>query len=197
MAGPGISAFAPAVAALGVLAWFLTEVSCQAYAGRGRKEPISTHGQDHGSFFVVAGSLAVGTIAIFASYGKAAAIPLTPWLLLPGVVVLAVGLYVRGWALISLGEFFSVVVRTSADQRLIRVGPYRRVRHPSYTGNILIVLGFALIVPTAVGLAVGLLSVFVGHLYRVRIEERALRERFPTEYPQYADYSWRLFPGIY
>ncbi|MCI4323536.1 MAG: isoprenylcysteine carboxylmethyltransferase family protein [Thermoplasmata archaeon] len=188
---------APAVAVLGLLAWFLTEVGSQAYAGRGRKEANPSSGQDRGSFFVVAGSIAVATTAIFILYNRPEAFPLPGALLYAGIVVLGVGLFVRGWALIALGEFFSVVVRTSPGQRLIRAGPYRLLRHPSYTGNILIVLGFGLILPTAVGLVIGLGAVLAGHLYRVGVEEKALQDRFPEEYPKYVAESWRLFPGIF
>jgi protein-S-isoprenylcysteine O-methyltransferase Ste14 len=188
---------APAVAVLGLLAWFFTEVGCQVYAGRGRKEASPSVGQDRGSFFVVAGSLAVSTVAIFSLYNRPDALPLPGALLLVGILVLGSGLWLRGWALISLGEFFSVVVRTSPEQRLIRAGPYRILRHPSYTGNILIVLGFALILPTALGLVIGMGAVLAGHLYRVGVEEKALQQRFPELYPKYVEESWRLFPGIY
>lgn len=67
-----------------------------------------------------------------------------------GAVVLVIGrvlgwggLLLRWWSFVTLGSYFSTVVRTSADQRVVDRGPYRVLRHPSYTGLLLAALGDA------------------------------------------------------
>ena len=54
-----------------------------------------------------------------------------------GIVVLAGGLVLRGWSIMTLGDYFTGRVMVSADQPVITAGPYRVLRHPSYTGFLL------------------------------------------------------------
>ena len=61
-----------------------------------------------------------------------------------GLVLFVLGLIVRWVAIIHLGRFFTVNVAIAHDHQLITTGPYRYVRHPSYTGTLLIFLGFGL-----------------------------------------------------
>src|SRR5205814_8840173 len=61
-----------------------------------------------------------------------------------GVVLFVIGLTVRWASIIYLGRFFTVNVAIAQDHQLITTGPYRFVRHPSYTGNLFLFLGFTL-----------------------------------------------------
>jgi protein-S-isoprenylcysteine O-methyltransferase Ste14 len=91
------------------------------------------------------------------------------WLFAAGAVITWLGLLLRWWSFATLGKYFTVVVKTSNDQPLIDRGPYRVLRHPSYTGLLLAFTGFGLMIGnwvSAVG-AVGLLLVAV--IYRLRI----------------------------
>ena len=60
-----------------------------------------------------------------------------------GVVLFVAGLLLRWWAIIVLGRFFTVDVSIAEGHELIESGPYRFIRHPSYTGALLAFLGFA------------------------------------------------------
>ena len=120
-----------------------------------------------------------------------------PWYLFyVGLVLTVLGIAIRLWALFALGRNFSVVVSTSAEQSLIRSGPYRSVRHPSYTGILLLAAGFPLLVLSGFGLLVGVVAVPVALGYRIRVEEQALLARFGAAYEQYRATSWRLFPHL-
>jgi hypothetical protein len=61
-----------------------------------------------------------------------------------GVVVIWAGLAVRIWAVLTLAGSFSTFIQVNTDQTVVTRGPYRWVRHPSYTGLLLIALGFGL-----------------------------------------------------
>lgn len=113
-----------------------------------------------------------------------------------GLALCATGIAVRLWSLETLGRNFSVLVRTSADQEMIRRGPYRLVRHPSYTAILLIVLGVPLVLLSALGFVVGLVLLSVGIAYRIRVEEAALVRRFGDSYERYRAISWYLFPYV-
>src|SRR6266511_3451059 len=51
-----------------------------------------------------------------------------------------VGLAVRVWAVLTLRGSFSTFIQVVADQAVVTGLPYRRVRHPSYTGLLLVAL---------------------------------------------------------
>jgi protein-S-isoprenylcysteine O-methyltransferase Ste14 len=79
----------------------------------------------------------------------------------------------------------------------VRRGPYRVLRHPSYTGLLLIFSGFGLTLGSWVGAAAALLIAFVGMLPRIRVEERALARAFGPDYADYAHSTARLLPHVW
>ncbi|MEO9176771.1 MAG: isoprenylcysteine carboxylmethyltransferase family protein, partial [Gaiellales bacterium] len=104
------------------------------------------------------------------------------WTLGLGVAVVLVGVALRAWAIVSLGRYFRREVTIEPGQRLVRRGPYRLLRHPSYTGILLSIGGLGLAAGSWVGAAVAVLITFAGMLPRIRVEERALAEAFGAEY---------------
>lgn len=118
-------------------------------------------------------------------------------LLWTGVLVMAAGLALRFWAIRVLARFFTVDVNIQPGHELIRSGPYRLLRHPSYTGSLMSFLGFGLALGNVWSLAVVMAPVVVAFLWRMRIEERVLAEAFPTQYPEYARQTKRLIPFVW
>jgi protein-S-isoprenylcysteine O-methyltransferase len=74
----------------------------------------------------------------------------------------------------ALGKYFTFNVAIHRDQTLIEAGPYRYIRHPSYSGALLTLLGFGLALWNWAGLAVALLCLGSAYAYRIPIEEAAL-----------------------
>ena len=68
------------------------------------------------------------------------------WTLGLGVGIVLVGAALRDWAILSLSRYFRREVTIEPGQRIVRRGPYRVLRHPSYTGIFLIFAGFGLAV---------------------------------------------------
>jgi protein-S-isoprenylcysteine O-methyltransferase Ste14 len=119
------------------------------------------------------------------------------WLRPVALGTLILGLGIRAVAIVTLGRAFSANVATVAGQRLQRSGLYSLVRHPSYLGLELILLGLALHTRTWACFAVVLVPPTLGLLYRVYVEETALRRAFGAEYEDYSRSTKRLIPGIY
>lgn len=111
--------------------------------------------------------------------------------------ILILGLGVRAVAILTLGRAFSTNVATRAGQGLQRSGLYRLVRHPSYFGLELILLAFALHSRTWACFAVVLIPPTLALLYRIHVEETALRLTFGADYEDYSRSTKRLIPGIY
>jgi protein-S-isoprenylcysteine O-methyltransferase Ste14 len=114
-----------------------------------------------------------------------------------GVFLLLAGTAIRWTAVFTLGSYFTVNVAILEGHRIVRHGIYRFIRHPSYTGLLLRYLGFGLAFANWLSLALIFLPLCVATLYRIRVEEAALRERFGEEYLSYTRATKRLIPGIY
>jgi len=119
------------------------------------------------------------------------------WLRPAAFGVLLLGLAVRVIAIVTLGRAFSANVAMRTGQRLQRSGLYRLVRHPSYLGLELIFLAFALHSRTWACFAVVLVPPTLAVLYRIHVEETALRRAFAADYEDYSRSTKRLIPGIY
>jgi protein-S-isoprenylcysteine O-methyltransferase Ste14 len=119
------------------------------------------------------------------------------WLRAAAVVIFILGLGVRAVAVVSLGRAFSANVAVRPGQRLKRSGLYRLVRHPSYLGLELILLACALHSRTWACFAVAFVPPTLAVLYRIHVEETALRLAFGAEFEDYRRSTKRLIPGVY
>jgi protein-S-isoprenylcysteine O-methyltransferase Ste14 len=119
------------------------------------------------------------------------------WVFTVGTVIGWLGLLLRWWSFVTLGQYFTVVLKTSEDQPVVDRGPYRVLRHPSYSGLLLAFAGCVLLLGTWVGAAGSLALVLAALLYRIRIEERALDAALGQRYRVYAAGRARLVPFVW
>jgi protein-S-isoprenylcysteine O-methyltransferase Ste14 len=111
--------------------------------------------------------------------------------------ILTAGFLLRLTAILSLGRAFSVNVAIRSDQRVMKTGLYQFMRHPSYSGMLLMFLAVGLIERNWISLAIMLIVPTAALLYRIHVEEIALREHFGEEYVAYSRETKRLVPGLY
>ena len=114
-----------------------------------------------------------------------------------GIVILAGGLVLRGWSIKTLGEYFTGRVMVSADQPVITAGPYRVLRHPSYTGFLLACAGLGLAAANWASLAIMILLPLVVFCWRIHAEETALLATLGDRYRCYAAQHKRLVPYVW
>lgn len=96
----------------------------------------------------------------------------------------------------KLGKHFSVQLELKKGHRLVTEGPYRKVRHPRYTGIIIFNIGLSLIFMSGAAL-VGT-ALLTGILcWRISAEEKMLAGEFDTSWQHYRATSWRLVPYLY
>jgi protein-S-isoprenylcysteine O-methyltransferase Ste14 len=113
-----------------------------------------------------------------------------------GLALVVVGLELRRRAVVALGRRFTVRIVVERDHELVTEGPYRMIRHPNYTGLVLVALGTALIMRSPLAVAVGAVVWLPCIALRTVSEEAALTRRFGPTYELYARRTWRLLPGI-
>jgi protein-S-isoprenylcysteine O-methyltransferase len=114
-----------------------------------------------------------------------------------GLAAMLAGLVLRWWSIIHLGRFFTVDVAIASDHRVVDSGPYRLVRHPSYTGVLLVVAGIGVCFGNLVSLLVVLIPCLAVLMRRMRIEEAALVRGVGDSYRAYMARTKRLIPGVY
>jgi protein-S-isoprenylcysteine O-methyltransferase Ste14 len=113
------------------------------------------------------------------------------------VAMLAAGLAVRWASILSLGRAFSVNVAIRTHQKLNRRGLFALVRHPSYTGMMVIFAAIGIRMQNWIALAILVIPPLLALLYRMHVEEGALGHAFGEEYEEYSRSTKRLIPGVY
>jgi protein-S-isoprenylcysteine O-methyltransferase len=114
-----------------------------------------------------------------------------------GMAAMVAGLLLRWWSVRTLAQYFTVDIAIHPGQELIRRGPYRLLRHPSYTGALLTVLGFGIALGDLPAALVVIVPITAAFLWRIRIEEQMLAQAFPDAYPAYARQTRRLIPFVW
>jgi len=146
-------------------------------------------------WLVIMASVTAGVL--LATYWPAGNMPQQRILVWASVALFVAGLFLRWWAIITLGRFFTVDVTIEPDHELVERGPFRMLRHPSYSGVLLAFVGFALSLRNWAALFAVLLPIFAAFIYRMKVEETALSHALGSSYEAYMRRTKRLVPFVY
>jgi protein-S-isoprenylcysteine O-methyltransferase Ste14 len=184
-------------------AWIFWAVFLFAYVPEfaliARAKPAAGETTDRGSMrlFMLAGWLAFPASFTVSSWSRFALLRhRTAWFA-TGILILLAGSMLRRYCFRTLGRFFTANVTVQADQPVIEDGPYRLVRHPSYTDGMIMYLGTGLALTnwlsTLILMGMGALT----YAYRVRVEERALGTSIGQPYREYMQRTKRFIPFVF
>jgi len=122
-----------------------------------------------------------------------------PWLIAPiGLAALGCGSALRLWCFHSLGDYFTFEVMTSSDQVVVTSGPYRLVRHPSYAGLVLALVGEVTLMSNWLSLGVAAAGTMVSLVAAIKVEERVLHRELGDAYRAYVvTPPHRLIPFVW
>jgi len=112
-----------------------------------------------------------------------------------GLALMPAGTALRWYSIRVLGTSFTCEVSTRPGQQVIDSGPYRWVRHPSYTGGLLTVLGVLVCCCNFASLA-ALIVVVAGYANRISVEESVLERDLGPAYRDYMRRTKRLIPFV-
>jgi protein-S-isoprenylcysteine O-methyltransferase len=191
----------PGASVLGVVAFWVTFygwVASEMWLGWRRRAPAGAAPQDRASKLI----LVVGVwLSVALGIGLAFAVPQAAFrggrslLVVVAIFLMLAGLALRWYAISVLGRSFTVTVLTQAGQRVMDRGPYRLIRHPSYAGSLLTILGVLVACANPVSL-LGLIPAAVAFGYRIHVEEQVLSRDLGAPYREYMHRTRRLIPFL-
>jgi protein-S-isoprenylcysteine O-methyltransferase len=114
-----------------------------------------------------------------------------------GIGLMLIGTAFRWYSAAVLGKYFTFNIAIQTNQELIEAGPYRYIRHPSYSGALLALVGFGLALGNWAGLVVAVCCLGLAYAYRIPLEEDALAAAFGQPYTLYKKRTWRLLPFVF
>jgi protein-S-isoprenylcysteine O-methyltransferase len=114
-----------------------------------------------------------------------------------GIALMLAGMAFRFYAMSLLGRFFTYQVAVHPGQSVIEAGPYNYIRHPSYTGALITLIGLGLALGNWAGLFALLACMGAAYAYRISVEEAALLAALGDPYAQYVRRTRRLIPFLF
>jgi protein-S-isoprenylcysteine O-methyltransferase Ste14 len=141
-----------------------------------------------------------GSVIAAVSIGRADPLPWPGgrvWPVVAGLTLICVGIGLRAWSIATLGRFFQYRIEVQPGHRVVSEGPYRYVRHPSYSGIVLVLIGIALATGDVLGVMVVAVLGSIGLTVRIRAEERQLTDALGGQYERFAAQRKRLVPRVW
>ena len=114
-----------------------------------------------------------------------------------GIAVWLGGIFLRLYSIRILGRFFTFDVAIANGHRIVEQGPYRWLRHPSYLGSLLAMIGFGMTLTNWLAMLLPVCCLATAYAYRIPIEEQALMRGLGSDYSNYMRRTRRLIPFVY
>ena len=163
---------------------------------RGRSRVTSSG--DKGSLWLLYGLITLGYALSF-SIGATKTGRVYQWntFFTIGMALIAIGLTVRIHSILTLKQFFTYSVAKVENQKIIESGLYKFIRHPGYLGQFIIFIGISTSISNWLSMLLMMIPVTFGYIYRIKVEERFMRDQLGTDYLEYQKRTKRIIPMIY
>lgn len=113
-----------------------------------------------------------------------------------GAALFLAGVVLRLWSMRTLRRSFSYDLAVHDGQVLVTRGPYAVVRHPSYTGIVLLSVACGVWNPSAIGFVALAITTLPQVIVRIGFEEPMLAAHFGDAWRAYAARTKRLVPFV-
>jgi protein-S-isoprenylcysteine O-methyltransferase Ste14 len=192
--------FVSAIYAVIFWATYIIWIIPEMIASRRKAPQLSSKSKDRGSYLLLMMLLWIGIASDFTLcflMPQAAIRTDRVAVFYIGIGLMFAGMALRLYSMALLGRYFTFEVAVHTDQPVIEAGPYRYIRHPSYTGALITITGLGLALGNWAGLIALLGCMAVAYGYRIPIEESALVAALGEPYKRYIRRTYRLIPYIF
>jgi protein-S-isoprenylcysteine O-methyltransferase Ste14 len=175
--------------------WFVPELLLT----RLRRPRPGVHVDDRHSGAVVMVGVWLGALASWLAAFRAPQFAMRidrSYLFTAGILLMLIGIAFRWYAIRVLGRHFTVLVAVQQGHRIVETGPYRLLRHPSYSGSILTVLGYGLVFTNWLSLLLAVSFPLLAYWYRMGVEEQVLLAALGEDYRAYMKRTKRIIPFV-
>jgi protein-S-isoprenylcysteine O-methyltransferase Ste14 len=114
-----------------------------------------------------------------------------------GFVILWFGVALRNYSIRILGKHFTPTIQLQQDHDLITTGPYSVIRHPSYLGALMAIVGIAIFFNSLIGTLAACIAMMIAYIVRITAEEKALKSLFGSKYQEYQKRTKKLIPFLW
>jgi protein-S-isoprenylcysteine O-methyltransferase Ste14 len=114
-----------------------------------------------------------------------------------GFIMLWTGVLLRNYSIKILGKHFTATIQLQTDHRLITSGPYGIIRHPSYLGALLAMMGSAIFLNSLIGVTVSFIAMMIAYTIRIQAEEKVLKSLFGNVYTEYQQKTKKIIPFLW
>lgn len=151
----------------------------------------------YSTIFIVLCGMITQSISIYewSNHGSLASKVSLPIII--GNLMLFGGLYLRILAIETLDKYFTNEVYIGQEWQLIKHGIYKYLRHPSYTGSLISMLGTPVLFESYSSLWVSSIILSIVYIYRITLEEKALIKFFGQRYQDYKQQTSAILPFLY
>jgi protein-S-isoprenylcysteine O-methyltransferase Ste14 len=185
-----------------VLFWtiFAFWLAMEGFASIVKRTRVRRNTRDRGSLLLIILFFWLGILLCFSLsflLPQMAILGNQKFIFLLGLVLMLAGIAFRWHAMSVLGRFFTVNVSIQEGHTLVETGPYRYIRHPSYTGALSTEVGIGLAFGNWASLLALLVCAGIAYAYRISIEEKALLAALGDPYRNYMRRTCRLIPFVF
>jgi protein-S-isoprenylcysteine O-methyltransferase Ste14 len=185
---------------LSVIFWvtFISWVAISFWEGKSHQPTQTTREGRRSDLVCFIGVGIVGLFAIFCK-GKFPDIKIYngTTLFWAGIGLIWTGILLRHTAVRSLGKYHVMTIFTEDGQPVITSGPYRYIRHPSYLGALIAIIGIAFALNSLPGAIVLVSFTAAVLMHRIQIEDKYLSIHLGEDYRSYTTHTYRLVPFIW
>lgn len=114
-----------------------------------------------------------------------------------GLLLLTSGIIIRIWAIKTLGRNFTATVTLTDDHKFIVEGPYKLVRHPSYLGAFMAIVGCPVFLNAPWATLISFVFMTIAYVIRITVEEKMLTSYFGKSYEKYKRKTKMFIPFIW
>ena len=136
-------------------------------------------------------------VLVEAAYFRYPASAQWDWITTAALALMAAGLWIRTWGVMTLGKYFTWHITVEKQQTVIRTGPYRFVRHPGYLGAFLTYASTAAFFHAWTALVPSMIILLIAFLRRMHYEEKEMRATLGEEYASYSRCVCRFIPWVW
>lgn len=152
---------------------------------------------DRSFWFILPGFLVVFFAPPMEWYYLPESLPRTTPMQVAGLILILAGILIRILARKNIRGLYSGHVEVHENHLLITSGPYKYIRHPGYFGFLLLAFGLAIGYSSIIGLVAVPVLLLPGLVFRLKVEEQLLHEKFGEEYISYVNRTKTLIPFVW